>query len=233
MALPLLNTMKQIVVMPITKKEYRIRPWLVGEEKGLLLAKESDSDETKRQAIVNLIENCVEGVKFEDLSPFEFEYLFLQLRKISVNNVVEIGLKHDCGHIQKVEIDLDDDLYVEGSYENKKIILDKDLSVGVLMKEPTAKHFEKMSQIEKKTEKAFYLLRNSIDKIFDKDSVYDPKDFTAEQLDEWINSLNRDQLNSIYAFFEGLPQVSIAVEYTCDKCGGHKKEVIKGLDSFL
>lgn len=234
MSLPLLNTSKEVITIPTTGKQFKIRPWLIGEEKGLLMAKESNNDDTKKQAVVSLIENCVEGVKFDDLSAFEFEYLFLQLRKISVNHIIDMGIAHEaCKHVNKIQINLDTDLMIEGESKNNKIILDEEKSIGVVMREPTAKNFEKMTSFPTKAEKAFFLIRTSIKTIFDAENVYDPKDFSEKELDQWMNSLNRDQVNKIYQYFEGLPYVQVKVHYKCENCHEEVTEMVRGLQSFL
>lgn len=232
--LPVLNVYKQKIEIPVINKTYTIRPYLVGEEKGLLMAFESKDEKLILNAVKNLIQNCIEEkISIDEMSTFELEFIFLQLRKISVNNIVEIGLKHqndtECDHVQKVQIDLDQ-LKHTGKLNNK-IVLDVERNIGVLMKMPTSKMLSKTYSTE--TEKVFGLIQNCISAIFDNKEVYYTKEISEEELTQWVNSLNNNQIKKIAEFFSTLPSLYYDVEYKCDKCGKIEKIKLEGLNNFL
>lgn len=235
MSLPVLNTMKQKITVPVINKEYTIRPYLVGEEKALLIAMESKDIAMTTQAVKNLISSCVEEkINVDELSSFETEFIFLQLRKISVNNVVEVLLTHpnddsECKHAQRVAIDLDS-YKTKGEVQNK-IILDEDKKVGVVLKIPTNKILSK--EYSTNVERIFGLIESCITTIFDEENVYDVKDVSKEELTAWINSLNNVQIKKITDFFGNLPSLYYDVEYTCDKCHKKEKITIEGISNFL
>lgn len=232
--LPVLNIYQQKIEIPVVNKTYTIRPYLVGEEKGLLMAFESKDEKLIIDAIKNLISSCIqEKVSLDDMSTFELEYIFLQLRKISVNNIVEIGLKHqndsECDHIQKVQIDLEH-LKCSGKMDNK-IILDSERNIGVLMRMPTSKMISKTYSSE--TEKVFGLIQNCISAIFDNKEIYYTKEIPEDELTKWVNSLNNAQVKKIAEFFGTLPSLYYDVEYKCEKCGKVEKIKLEGLSNFL
>lgn len=233
MSLPFLNVSKMKVTVPITGTVYTIRPYLAGEEKALLLALESDNpQEMIIQTVKNLLVACVDEISDADIVPIhDVEYLFLQLRRVSVSDEIEFGAGHEedgCDHIQTVGLNIDD-LKTKGNADNK-IILDEEKGVGVVMRPPTNND---VPDDTKAAERGFALIRNCIVKIFDDENVWDPKDFTKEQLDEWIDHLNRKQIKAINDYFENLPTYYFDLVYTCEKCKATVTKEIKGLKNFL
>lgn len=229
-----MNVIKQKITIPIVNKEYTIRPYLVGEEKGLLIALETKNDETIQRAVKNLIQSCIEEkVNIDELSYFEIEYLFIQLRKMSVNNVVDIGLKHlhnpECKHVQRIQFNLDD-FKTEGKIETK-ILLDEEEGIGVVMRLPTAKLMSK--KYENNTSKIFGLIEGCIESIFDRENIYPTKDVSPEELTNWVNQLSNTHIKKIAEFFNNLPMLCYNVNYKCDACGKEESAKIKGLSNFL
>jgi hypothetical protein len=232
--LPVLNIAKYEITIPVINKKYTIRPYLVGEEKALMMALESRDQNQIRDSIKYLITSCVaEKIDVETLSSFETEYLFLQLRKISVSNMIDIGLSHQhsetCTHIQKVQLDLDT-VKSEGAVNNK-IILDKERNIGVMMQIPTNKILAK--QYSSETDRVFGMIEGCITAIFDDKNVYYAKDISKEELSQWVNSLNNKQIQEIASFFGNLPKFFYEVKYKCDKCGEVETVKIEGLSNFL
>jgi hypothetical protein len=195
---------------------------------------ESRDPKIIQNAIKNLITSCIEEkVNLDDMSLFETEYIFLQLRKMSVNNMVEVGFGHqvhkDCKHITKLEIDLDD-LQFTGRIDNK-IVLDEELMIGVTMKVPTNKVLERKYKTE--TEKVFGMITECIDTIFDAETVYNTKEVPKEELTKWVNTLNNVQIKKIADFFGDLPSFHYDVKFTCEKCGKSEEFEVNGLTNFL
>lgn len=234
MSLPILNVAKQRVTVPFLNKTYTIRPYLVGEEKALYMALESKDEKILIEAVKNMISACIEEkINIDDLSSFEIEFLFLQLRKISVNNVIEIGVRHrhneTCGHVHKLEISIDDIGY-DGKTENK-IVLDADNSIGVVMRPPTLKMATKSYSSE--TEQMFGIVLNSIEAIFDSSEVYKTSDIPEKELSDWLNQLNNNQFKMLIDYIQNLPTMYYDIKYTCEECGEVEEQRVEGITNFL
>jgi hypothetical protein len=232
--LPVLNIAKQQITVPFVNKTYTIRPYLVGEEKGLMMSLESRDDVQIAKAIKNLIVSCVEEkINIDDLSTFETEYIFLQLRIMSVSNISEVGFGHqhstECQHIQKVTIDLNQ-IQIDGKIDNK-VLLDEESGIGVMLTMPSNKTLAKKYNTE--TEKVFGLIQDSIQAIYDKQSVYYTKDVAPDELTSWINNLNNSQMRKIADFFSDLPTMNYDIKYKCEKCGEIEEFKVTGLSNFL
>lgn len=230
--LPIINNQRKVVKFPITGKEYEIRPYLVGEEKALLIAAESKNEDDIRNAVSNLIKSCVTNEKLEisNLSSIEMEFLFLEIRKISSDEVVQIGLKHKCEEVNTIEVNLNAIKVTE--MIDPVIVLDEEKQVGVKMRIPTIDMIEK-SKGKTNFEQGLNLVINSIESIFTKDEVYKTSDITKEELDNWVNHLNEKQLRKMIEFVEKFPQLFLDVEYTCKKCQEKVQTRISGLSNFL
>ena len=231
MALPLINTYKKTIVFPVTGKEYEIRPYLVGEEKALLIAAEGKDPVESRNAIKNLIKSCVtEKIDINQLNSTEMEFLFLEIRKLSADQKITVSLEHSCGQTNQVNIDLNDIKLSEGT--SSTIILDEQKKIGVKMRIPSIETIEK---IEGKTnfERAFNLIVSSIESIFTEEEVYLAKDSTRAELSAWVDNLSDIQLKKLSDYLENSPKLILNVNYTCSGCGEDHSEVIEGLTNFL
>ena len=233
--LPILKIAKQDITLPDSKKVLKIRPYLTGEEKGLLMAIESKDAVNMQEAIRNLVEACVltEGFVINDLSFMDLEFVFINLRKISVGKIVTLQLFHEdpaeeCKHIQKVDVDLDK-MTFEGALE-KKIVLEEEQGIGIVMKTPTVSILESLTAATD-IQKTFDMIYACVDYVFDAESVY--KDFTQEDLRSWIDQLNEGQLKKIMGFFDTIPKITYHVEYECSECKKIEKRNIEGILSFL
>jgi DNA-directed RNA polymerase subunit M/transcription elongation factor TFIIS len=233
MPLPKLDTPKYTAVIPSSKKQIQYRPFLVKEEKILMMAQESEDANIILNSIKDIISACVYGdIKVNDLTMYDIEYLFLQLRAKSVGETAEIRLKcEDCGEYNTHTINLNDIqvVFPEGEVSNKIQLTD---DVGIELKRIGIEEATKISKL--KEDKAFvHGIAASIDSVYDKDSVYTLADFSEKEIVEFIESFNRAQLEQIQKFIDNQPVLSHTIKFKCSKCGHENEITLKGLQSFF
>jgi|AntAceMinimDraft_1070359.scaffolds.fasta_scaffold00125_40 hypothetical protein len=231
MALPVIDTPKYSVKIPSTQKEVTYRPYLVKEEKVLMLAMESEDQSQILRAVQDVIDACTFGkLQVKQLATFDLEYLFLKLRSKSVGEVSKINLKcSNCEESNEYELNLDA-LEVQGTEFDSKIMLtDK---VGIKLRYPTVEDAQKISKLEG-IEAVMKTVVNSIEMIFDENNVYPAKDSTPQELQAFVDSLNSAQFKKIEQFFQSMPSLKHDVKYTCSNCGTVNEFELKGLANFF
>lgn len=233
MALPSIATPEFQTIIPSIGEKISYRPFLVKEEKLLLMAMEGNDQQEIANTILKILKSCIMSeVDVDRLSTFDVEYLFLQLRGKSVGEVIELSVAHpegECKHRTQISISVDD-IELSNSDNETKIMLTDD--VGVKMKYPTMTETMNVSQFTlSDTETLFKLITLSVDFVFDKENVY--SDFNEQEIEDWINTLNQSQFAKIVQFFEGMPKLRHEVSYKCDKCGEEETIVLEGLQSFF
>jgi hypothetical protein len=231
------------ITLPLTGEKIKIRPFLVKEEKILLMAMESNDDNAILLAIKQMASNCcLSEITIEDLPILDLEYLFLQLRSRSIGEIIELQYKCNnnvtdensnekkCGNIINVNFNA---LEVEPEINpdhNKKIqITDK---LGVVMKYPNFKIIESVKELSS-TETVMKIMTNCIDYVYDNESIYHSKDVTHEELVDFIDSLTKEQFNKIQNFFETIPKMKKKLEFSCGKCGYNEEIILEGIQSFF
>jgi len=230
MALPSISTPEFKTTIPSTGQKITYRPFLVKEEKILLMAMEGNDQKEIEHAIKKILTNCIlDDVDVDSLAMFDMEFLFLQLRGKSVGEVIELAVTHlegECKHRTDIKVNIDD-IKLSNIEQEKKIMLTDD--VGVMMKYPTMK--EAMSVEGENAEAVFDILAKSIDYVFDMENVYN--EFSEEELVEWINGLNQTQFQKILTFFESMPKLSYEVSWKCKECGEDDSITLEGIQSFF
>ena len=230
MALPSISTPEFKTTIPSTGQKITYRPFLVKEEKILLMAMEGNDQKEIEHAIKKILTNCIlDDVDVDSLAMFDMEFLFLQLRGKSVGEVIELAVTHlegECKHRTDIKVNIDD-IKLSNIEQEKKIMLTDD--VGVMMKYPTMK--EAMSVEGENAEAVFEILAKSIDYVFDMENVYN--EFSEEELVEWINGLNQTQFQKILTFFESMPKLSYEVSWKCKECGEDDSITLEGIQSFF
>jgi DNA-directed RNA polymerase subunit M/transcription elongation factor TFIIS len=224
-------------------KKVRFRPFLVKEQKLLLMATQSEDSKDILNVVKQISKNClIDDVDVESLPIFDLEYIFLNLRARSVNEVVNLQYKCNnkiktedgeedvCGSLEKFDINLLEILPEKNSNHNKKIMLTDNL--GLMMKYPT---FEVLANIDNQNENEVLmeLLINCIEYIFDKKEIYYVKDCTKEELMEFIDNLQQKDLEKIQQFFETSPKIKKNLDFKCRKCGYKENIVLEGLQNFF
>jgi hypothetical protein len=230
MALPLLSVPEFFATIPSTGEEIKYRPFLVKEEKILLMALEGRDQKEISESIVKLLEGCIlTKIDIKKLATFDIEYLFLKLRGKSVGEVIEIKAMHEnsaCKEITPVVVNLDD-IQVKGEMSEGKIMLtDK---VGVKMRYPGMKDVINVNTEDKSS--MFNLVSKCVEYIFDENQIYN--EFTEKEIVEWIEKLNQSQFKKISEFFENIPKLSHEIKWKCKACGKDDKILLEGLQSFF
>ena len=229
MALPLLSTPEYDIEVPSTKETITIRPFLVKEEKILLTALEGGDEKEIVKSIKQVMKNCIlSDIEIENLSFFDFEYIFLMMRSKSVGDVIELNFEHHCGQTNKVSIDINS-IQVQFSDKHTDTIKLND-EISIKMKYPTISNTDMFTDTND-VNKVFEIMETSVDYVYDSETVYD--EFTKEELKSFLESMDKDQLEKIMDFFNTMPSLEHKIEYTCTNCGEVQKYILRGISDFF
>ena len=234
MALPKLNTARYETTVPSTGRTVEYRPYLVKEEKILMIALESQNQNAVLRAVKDVIESCVfDDINVNNLAIFDVESLFISLRAKSVGEGVEVNVKcEECDGENQHKVDLEEIAIPEIKDQEKNIMLTGD--VGVTMRYPS---FEDMENIEgeglQSVEGIMNLISNCVDSVYDKDSVYKGSDQSENEMTEFVESLNSEQFQKLSDWFEGMPAISHTIKFDCISCKAHNEQELRGLQSFF
>ena len=209
----------------------KYRPFLIKEEKVLLMAVESRDEAEMNNALINIVQSCtISKVDVTKLPVYDFEYLWLNIRGKSVGEQIDLKLKCPDDDKQTVDYSLKiDDVKPDLNKKfERKVEFDKDY--GVIMKVPTIKHIS-----NKKTllDLSYGLVRDCIDQIYNGDEVFESADLSAKELDEFVNHLTTRQFNLIRKYFESLPVVSHLIKYKNPKSGKDFTLTLQGASDFF
>ena len=233
MALPQISTPKFEVKIPSTGKIIQYRSYLVREEKILMMAMESGDNKQILIAIKEVIKACTfNKIKVDDLALFDLEYIFLKLRAKSVGEAAKIGIKCDhCEHTETVSINLDsiEVFFPEKADKNHIIKLTDD--VGVTLKYLSVDSVNGSGGST--ADDMISIIAAGIENIFDAETVYPASQSTKEELVQFIESLNRSQLEKIEAFFKTTPRLEKKIKFTCTQCSKDTEVTLSGLNSFF
>lgn len=225
--------------VPSTEKTVRYRPFLVKDEKALMIAQQSEDTVTMVETLKEVIKSCVlDEIDVDSLAIFDIEYIFTQIRGKSVGEVIELLFSCDEDHgaandkaKSKVVLDLSQINVVRVPEHTNKIELFGD--VGVVMKYPTITTTKKLEGDETDIDVIFEVIAESIDFIYQGENIYYAKEQSPQELLQFLNNLTSEQFIKIQKFFDTMPKVSTNIEYTCPVCGKHHKKVLEGLHSFF
>ena len=240
MALPMMNTPTYTMVVPSSGVSVRYRPFLVKEEKALLIAQQSEDVITMIETLKKVVKSCVQDqLDVEKLATFDLEYMFTQIRGKSVGETVDLIFACDTDHGDQnekakstVTIDLST-LTVEKSADHtSKIELFG--NVGVVMKYPTVDVIKKLEGFDTTDlDTVFDIMALSIDYIYDGEELFHAKEQNKQELLNFIENLTSDQFLKIQQFFETMPKIRKEIEYDCPVCNRHHVKVLEGLQSFF
>ena len=241
MALPIQNTPVHTLVVPSSKETLKYRPFLVKEQKALLLAQQSEDPVVMIDTLKDMIRSCAKTpINVDKLAVFDLEYIFSQIRAKSAGEFVDLFFFCDEDHGEDnekakalVRIDLTQ-LQVEFSpgHESKIHLFD---NVGVVMKYPTIEVVKKIEQIgnEREADMVFDIICECMDYIYDGDEIYYSKEQSREELKDFIENLTQDQFQKIEKFFETMPKLKHNVSYKCPVCGKQHEKTLEGLNNFF
>ena len=239
MALPKLNTPTYKIKLHSIDHEISYRPFLVKEEKILLMAIESKNDETMLQAIRQIINNCctdAKKIKIESIPLFDLEYWFLHLRAKSVGESVKLILP--CAKCESnVPVDFNiNDVALQLDDDHSPLVKLTD-TVSIKMAYPNIKQFSSFTTQDttKVTDKMFSLIRDCTESIIEGDKIFEAKLQTKTELDEFVQSLNQEQFRKVIGFFDTMPKLRHTLNYQCTKegCDERTTYTIQGLENFF
>jgi hypothetical protein len=239
MPLPKINTPTYELELPSNGKKIKYRPFLVREEKILIMALESEDMKQITDAIIQILSDCIQtrGIKVSDLSTFDIEYLFLNVRAKSVGETVEVNVTcpDDGETTVQMEIPIDD-IKVQKSKDHKNIIkLDDNLSMK--LKYPSIDQFvENNFETNEETSdvnKSLDMITSCIDMIYDEEESWSASDCTKKELSEFLEQLNTKQFKEIETFFTTMPKLSHTIKVTNPNTKVKSDIVLEGLASFF
>jgi hypothetical protein len=239
MALPKQQAPIYTLEIPSTKDSLKYRPFLVKEQKALLLAQQSEDPIVMVDTLKQVIKSCSQSsVDVDRLAVFDLEYIFSQIRAKSVGEIVDLFFFCDTCEDEKAKVKISIDitkLKVENfEGHTSKISLFND--VGVSMKYPNinvVKNIEKMGDTNSEVDLVFDIIAECIDYIYDTSEVYYAKEQTKEELSEFINNLTSEQFEKIENFFETMPKLQQKVSYRCPVCSKEHNKTLEGLNNFF
>ena len=236
MALPKISVLKYKLKLPSDGRTVNFRPFLVKEEKILLLATESGEQATIVEAIKDIIKDCTDITDVDKLATFDIEFVFLQIRTKSVGESVDVTVTCPDDEETQVPVMIDlDDIQVEKSEEHSnKIKLDTNLMME--MRYPSLEQFIKSNfdfDDKNQMDQSFALIASCIDKIYSEDEVWATADCTKKEMNDFLESMNSSQFKEIEKFFETMPKLKHEIKITNPKTGVESDVVLEGLASFF
>ena len=240
MALPLNNTPVYNQVVPSIKKTVKYRPFLVKDQKALMIAQQSEDQKVMVDTLKSVISSCVlDEIDIDSLAMFDLEYMFTQLRAKSVGETVDLIMSCDEDHGEQNEkarleytLNINDIQVTKNPEHTNKIALYD--NVGVVMRYPTIQTLSKLENLKADTiDDIFDIVASSIDFIYQGDEVFYGKEQSKEDLLEFLNNLTSEQFKKIQKFFETMPRLKQEVDYNCPVCGLAHHKVLEGLQSFF
>jgi hypothetical protein len=235
MALPKLNVPKYKLKLPSDNRTVNFRPFLVKEEKLLLLATETGNESEIVVAVKDIIKSCTDITDVDKLATFDIEYLFLQIRTKSVGESVEVNVTcpDDDETEVKVTIPLDEIKVVKTRGHKKDIKLSSDVAIS--MTYPNLESFVSMNfgESDNQVDQIFQMAASCVESISDENQVYDCSTVPKKELLEFFDQLNSKQFGEIQKFFETMPKLSHTLKVTNPNTGVENEIVIEGLASFF
>lgn len=243
MALPKLDVPIFEMKLLSNDRQINFRPFLVKEQKLLLMINESEDGKDVVKMVKQIVQNCIlSDINVDSLPIFDLEYIFLNLRARSVGEIVKLQykcnnlVKNDndedvtCNSMEKFEIDLTKINPTVEKNHDKKIMFSE--NIGVVMKYPT---FDDLQTIEATKEDTivYELICKCMDYIFDSENIYYIKDYSKEELIDFIDNLQQKDLEKIQNFFNSTPKIRHTVNFKCRKCDYKEDIVLEGLQNFF
>ena len=244
MALPKIDVPVYETKLISTGKTVKFRPFLVKEQKLFMMASESTDVKETVGVIKQVLNNCIlSDVDVETLPTFDLEHLFMQLRARSVGEVVNLkyncnnivkkddGEEKTCGGLVKFDLKL---LEIEPTIDKEhstKIVISPKL--GIVMKYPSFETSFNDELVESNIEKTIDIIVNCIDYIYDENQMYYAKDTPKEELVEFIENLQQDDIEKIQNFFSTMPKIKKDLDFKCPKCGYEERIEVEGIQNFF
>jgi len=232
--LPKLATPKYDMIVPSTGESITYRPYVVREEKILLIAFESQDESMIEKAVLNIIETCVESkISIKALTNFDIEYMFVTLRSKSVGEGIKLTLPCTaCEEPNELKIDLDKVIVANlEDVVDKHIKITDDISIDV--KWQTVNDNLKKVTPKTETDGIIQMVASGIETVYSGEEIFASKDVPKKELIDFVESLSTDQFTAIVDVLQKAPYLSYKMEYTCKKCGEHNERSLNGLIDFF
>lgn len=240
MALPKIDVPTYEIELPVSKKKIKYRPFLVKEQKNLLMAIESSDSVTVQQAISDVLNNCTltEKINIDKLPIVDVEYYFLHLRAKSVGEVIESKYRcnntvegKECGNIMENNLDLmtinvqrDDSISPEIQLTD---------AITIKMKYPEFGIVKDSLRLEDINEVTFNMIAESIEYVYDGEQFYYDHEAKPGEMLEFVEGMNQEQFSKVEKFFNNLPRLKQDIDITCNKCGFKHHITVEGLENFF
>ena len=234
MSLPIINIPTYQLVQPSTKEEIKYRPFLVKEEKILLLAMEEDDEKQILNAVRQIVNNCTfETLTVEKLPMFDLEYVFLNIRAKSVGEIASIRMLCDDDKETYVNVDIPLDKVEVKFHEDHTNLIKLNDEIAIEMSYPTFEMISKVGTADATTKVIFELINECVLRIIDGETVHERTDFTKKELGNFIDSLDSKQFKAVQDFFDTMPKLQHEVEYENPNTGKTTTRTLEGLQSFF
>ena len=233
MPLPVINAPTYELTIPSTGQTVQYRPFLVKEEKILLMANEGGEASEIVRAMKQIIGNCIQnGYNTDNMPLFDVEYIFLKLRSKSVNEFSEVGFRcPECDEVNRVQIDLSGVEITTDDAHSNKVELTND--IGLIMKYPQLDSINMNDLQSTDVDTIFNVVSSCVDSIYQGEEIHDSGDYTKQEISEFINNLTQEQFLKIQQFFDTMPKLSHTVPYKCGKCEYDEPLLLEGLQNFF
>ena len=236
MPLPTIVTPSYELILPSNGKKIRYRPFLVKEEKILILAIESDSLKEISRSIKDILKNCIltKGIKVDELPTFDIEYLFLNIRSRSIGESIELVVTcPDDGETKVNTTIYIDEIEVKKNKEHNTDVKIDD-TYTMRMKYPSLDEFiDENFNFEGQSDNSFDIIASCIDMVFSEEEAWEAKDCTKKELIEFVEQMNSSQFKEIEKFFDTMPQLSHQIEVQNPKTKVKSTVTLEGLASFF
>ncbi len=239
MPLPKINTPTYELVIPSTGKKIKYRPFLVREEKILILALETEDIGQITSAVVDILNECIitKGVDVTKLATFDIEYLFLNVRSKSVGETVDVNLTCPDDDKTSVEMSINIDTIKVQKTRGHKNVVKLDDQYSMKLRYPSFDQFIENNfdtgKDQTEVDKSLNMITNCIEVIYDEEESWDASDSTTKELEEFVEQLNSKQFKLIEKFFETMPKLSHKVNITNPNTGVESEVTLEGLASFF
>ena len=236
MALPKLGVPQYELTLPSTGKTVKYRPFLVKEEKVLLLAMESEDEKQVIDAVKNVLKSCIiSRIKIDQLPSFDLEYLFLKIRAAAIGEMIEMTVTctDDGSTTATAAINIEEvEVHKEEGHDRKIMLTD---TTGIMMKYPSMDRFIESQFLNKgiDADHIFNFIAEHIEQIFDEEEVYDSSTTSKKEFREFVESLTTKQFESIQNFYETMPRLSHTFTVTNPNTGNECEYTLEGLQSFF
>ena len=233
MALPKLNNPTYEMVVPSTQEKVSYRPFLVKEQKILMMAQESEDPAMMTRTVCQLVENCVGGIQDAmKLPTFDVEYMFMQLRSVSVGSEVELMMLCPDDETTKVPVSINiGDIKVSALSEHNTTVMITD-KIGMTFRYPNMTDVARYAKDDmSNVEITFGIIQDCLVNVFDENNVYD--EMNPKELQEFVESMTTEQFTGVQGFFDTMPKLRHEIEYENPNTKVMNKTVLEGMQSFL